>query len=273
MNQHQTIEQHNYGSKQVNILVTNDLHLDFYANTTYLRTIEQKKPDALFIAGDIGTYKTLQQNLTELSSICPVFFVLGNHDFYGGSFEMMPLKIAEIHQSCKSATHLTTKPRTISLRQNAVLFIGVDSWADHSTDLYCPVELTDFYAINEFIGLNYNSRVSLMRKRSCIGVEQFFGNLPDKLPKTVIIITHVPPFTTCARYKGGITAISNNYFASTYLGKAIVKKANENPDTLFHVYCGHTHTSQVEEYPILLNLLVTVLPGKYGSIFSTKIEL
>ena len=69
-----------------------DLHLDRASSTTrkrFFNTLASTPFDAAMITGDISNADGVCSDLLELGGACgerKVYFVLGNHDFYGSSF-------------------------------------------------------------------------------------------------------------------------------------------------------------------------------------------
>ncbi len=68
-----------------------DLHLDFVEDThqieRFCENIVTLNPDAVLIGGDIAIAVTLEESLLTLAKYLrrPIYFVLGNHDFYKSS--------------------------------------------------------------------------------------------------------------------------------------------------------------------------------------------
>src|SRR5438067_12136053 len=62
-----------------------DLHLNFLrplALKAFYGKVAAERPDALLVTGDTGEGDTVAGFLADLAAIAPVYFVLGNHDFY-----------------------------------------------------------------------------------------------------------------------------------------------------------------------------------------------
>ena len=67
-----------------------DIHLNFLQRPDILkfcRQVAQRNPDAVLLGGDIGDARTITNHLGIFQDIlkCPIYFILGNHDFYHGS--------------------------------------------------------------------------------------------------------------------------------------------------------------------------------------------
>ena len=68
----------------------NDIHLDWLeepARAAFFATIVSADPQAVLIGGDIAHAVDLAECLEQMAATLkkPVFFVLGNHDYYGGA--------------------------------------------------------------------------------------------------------------------------------------------------------------------------------------------
>ena len=73
------------------LICLSDLHLEFLGGAParlFIQEIEAEKPDAVLVTGDISNARLLEYHLVLLAELlpCPVYFVLGNHDFYLGGF-------------------------------------------------------------------------------------------------------------------------------------------------------------------------------------------
>jgi len=69
-----------------------DIHLEFAAAEdvgAFYNGLADAAPDAVLVGGDTGTASSVRRHLLSLEKRlrCPIYFVLGNHDFYGGSIE------------------------------------------------------------------------------------------------------------------------------------------------------------------------------------------
>jgi predicted MPP superfamily phosphohydrolase len=67
-----------------------DLHLNFVSprkRTAFYARLRERNLDAILLGGDIGEADSVTQLLAEIEREMqmPIYFVLGNHDFYGGS--------------------------------------------------------------------------------------------------------------------------------------------------------------------------------------------
>jgi len=109
-----------------------DVHLNFVSSSKRSRfydLVREEKLDTLLLGGDIGEADSLIQFLAELDANLeiPIYFVLGNHDYYRGS-------IAQVRQAVvrQAATYRRLRWLPLSgvvlLSDNTAL-VGHDSWA------------------------------------------------------------------------------------------------------------------------------------------------
>ena len=110
-----------------------DIHLEFLAMDRARRFLEKVNlgcPDAVLITGDISTAPEMRHHLWLVAEIlkCPIYFVLGNHDFYSGGFAKVNFVVRAV---CQDFPHL--KPlgngEVIALTARTAL-IGHSGWAD-----------------------------------------------------------------------------------------------------------------------------------------------
>ena len=67
-----------------------DIHLNFLdpsERTRFCDRIKETQPDGVLVGGDIAKATTFESELRRMERRIqkPIWFVLGNHDFYGGS--------------------------------------------------------------------------------------------------------------------------------------------------------------------------------------------
>ena len=82
-----------------------DIHLNFLEHDereSFYGTILEKTPGCVLISGDIAEAKSVAEILTEMSEYLslPIYFVLGNHDYYFAGIEVVTAKIKML---CKSS--------------------------------------------------------------------------------------------------------------------------------------------------------------------------
>ncbi len=132
-----------------------DIHLEFLRDHEAIRFVGEfadQKLDGLFLTGDIYTATRLEFHLRLFEERCQtsVYFVLGNHDYYGGSIETV-LKMAD---SFNRSSFLHWLPATglVELSKDTCL-VGDGSWADGRLGDYAGsrVLLNDYLKIQNFV--------------------------------------------------------------------------------------------------------------------------
>lgn len=109
-----------------------DIHLNFIGNDrieAFCRELSFAKPDAILIGGDTGEAANVGGYLQRLeaSLSVPIYFVLGNHDYYGGSLTAVRKELADIiHQSKRLCWLLSAGIVELTAETGLV---GHDGWA------------------------------------------------------------------------------------------------------------------------------------------------
>jgi predicted MPP superfamily phosphohydrolase len=239
----------NFSRPGVKILWLTDLHLDnLDANQVqnFYQTIQGVLPDVLLVGGDIWDGSRSLAALTALHNFLkvPIYFVLGNHDFFYGSIQMLR-KLAEKEHKNTSALHYLTYSGCISLNTNVVL-IGHDGWADGQAGNFfqSKVFLQDYDLIDE---LKNCSQVELFSRLTDLGAEaaEYLSRSLEKAfqhGKKIILLTHVPPFVEACLYNHQIGNDNwTPHFVALQVGRSLQKIMTAHPDKELLILSGHTH--------------------------------
>jgi predicted phosphohydrolase len=232
-----------------------DIHLNFLksaARVQFYNHVAETDADKVLITGDIAEAKDVCEILNEFSQHvnAPIYFVLGNHDYYFGSVANVREQVRAL---CKQNSKLIWlgKPEIITLSDDAVL-LGHDGWADARYGDFdrSLVSLNDSRLIAELYQaflLNKSALRNEMQKLADADakiLEQTLMNAITANTKKVVIATHVPPVPECSWHKDRPS--DENwlpYFASKTTGDVILDVAQHHKDIHFLVLCGHTHTA------------------------------
>jgi 3',5'-cyclic AMP phosphodiesterase CpdA len=249
-----------------------DLHLDFVKSEADIAAlcdrVVETAPDIVLLGGDTGTAATLERYLLLLERHLrrPIYFVLGNHDFYGSSISKVRAMARDL---CHRSKHLHWLSEAGLVELDAeVGLVGHDSWADGrlGAGFKSRMMLNDYLYIEDFRELFINARFA---KLAALGDEAaaFFRQLlPDAFTRRrrIVLLTHVPPFREACWHQG---RISNDealpHFACGVVGDVLVEVMKERPDCHMTVLCGHTHSGGVAQ--ILPNLIVHTASAEYGA--------
>jgi predicted phosphohydrolase len=238
--------------------------------------------NAVLVSGDIAEAPTISDIIEEMAQNItkPIYFVLGNHDYYQSSVENVRQRVAQLSQANPSVNWLP-EAGLVKLRKDTLL-LGEDCWADGRYGNYADsrVMLNDSRMIQELRESSIIGKYQLidaMQKLADSDAARLKKNLQlaiqEHSPKKVIVLVHVPPFRESCMHEG---EISNDdylpFFASKITGDVLLGAAKANPEIDFLVLCGHTHSSSY--YKPLDNLTVKAGSVEYGKpIVQEVIEL
>lgn len=234
-----------------NLAWVTDVHLNFLMpeeRVVFYQTFKHHDIDAVLITGDIAEAPSLRALLTEFSCYInkPIYFVLGNHDYYRDSVENVHKLVLDLCEK-NNLLHWLGKPELITLGDKEIL-IGLDGWADarYGNFANSPIRFNDSYLIKDLrLAQNSADLQRRMQKLADSDVENFSKILYTALtyhPKKIIIATHIPPFAECCRYYGSPThPYWHPFLSSKATGDILSQTARQYPQTQFLVLCGHTH--------------------------------
>ena len=253
---------------------TTDPHLNHVSvdrREGWIHQIASHGAEGVVISGDISEGDDVVFQLQRIveSVDRPVFFVLGNHDFYNSSIGATRKSV--IHASREHPfLHYLTDESAIEL-EDGVFLVGEDGWADGTEGDYegSSIRLNDFWLIEDFQhpdgeenAARWKSQIEDLGAQSA----QRLGAKLDQLPasaKHVLVITHVPPFRDACWYEGKTT--DDNwapFFVCAQVGSVLRRAGESRPDCRFTVLCGHTHNAGVAD--ITANLIVHTGAADYG---------
>jgi Icc protein len=256
----------------MNLAWLTDIHLNFLrpaAREAFLGTLAGTAADAFVVTGDFAEADDIDRHLNAIDNAVqrPVYFVLGNHDFYRGSIAEVRKTVQQLCAACPNL-HWLPDAGVVPLTDETCL-LGHDGWGDgrlgdyHGTD----VLLNDFGLIGEFDGFDepLDQRLAKMHALGDEAASYLRSVLPDALARFqhVIVATHVPPFRESCWHEG---QVSNDnwlpFFSCKAVGDALVEAMATAPDRKMTVLCGHTHGGG--EADILPNLRVLTGGTRYG---------
>ena len=245
-----------------------DIHLDFLKTSDsayqhWLSTIQAQNPAGVLLTGDIATAPTLLPWLDQVAADLPypLYFVLGNHDYYDGS-------IAEVRRALSARRHPTQHwlggGSPIRLAESTSL-IGHSGWGDTRVGDFMTthIRINDHRLISELSNLDRNVLQQRLRDLGHQAALKIKSQLEVCETKTVIVATHVPPFRSSTWYSGRYGDIEwMPDFCCGATGEVLLAHARQHPDQRFVVYCGHTHGEG--RYQPLANLDLFTGKADYG---------
>jgi len=239
-----------------------DLHLDHLGpegRESFSTALHAARCDALLVTGDLSTSAQLTEDLGWLSEQVPaLYFVLGNHDFYGSSIAAVRREVLAL-QAAHPRLRWLPGGGPVRLGPSTTL-VGCDGVGDARAGdaLGSPVELNDFRFIEELAFLPrpaLRDRLQELGRREASTLDAALGAAvaqasheigPSGRGRTVIIATHVPPFPEACWHDGHQSDDDwQPFFTCVATGEVLRRHARANPAVTFTVLCGHTHSDGV----------------------------
>jgi predicted MPP superfamily phosphohydrolase len=156
---------------------------DLHAEWTHHRgpELDTSNADVIVLAGDIASHKNLDWVKERFGSEKNVLYVFGNHEYYGGNFNLVPQKIRD--------TLASTNIRVLdneSVDIDGVTFHGTTLWTNFREDPVVAYDAGRF--INDFRAVKHLSPVRM---------ESLFYDATNYLNAKVksddVVITHFAP--------------------------------------------------------------------------------
>ena len=248
-----------------------DLHLNFLDRPTldeFIELLAETATDGLLIGGDTGEATNIEAHLSRLAERVagPIYFVLGNHDYYKGSVARVRQAVSHV-ASCFDNLHWLPERGVVELTATSAL-LGHGGWGDGRLGDYANsrVLLNDYLLISDLATLSAERRLDAL---NALGDEAAARVRELIVPavtgfSNLIFLTHAPPFRQACWYDG---AISNDqwlpHFTCKAVGDVLTEVMGQHPEVMLTVLCGHTHGEGHAE--ILPNLVVDTGPAAYGA--------
>jgi 3',5'-cyclic-AMP phosphodiesterase len=248
-----------------------DVHLNFVppaAAAELAAELARLGPDGIVISGDIAEAPDVLEKLEALAAAAerPVYFVLGNHDYYRGSIAGVRARLAEAARG-PSRLRWLNQETGIDLGGGWGL-VGHDGWGDARAGdpEGSRVALSDWIHIEELRLLPDPERNRRLRALGDEVAAHFSRVVPGALDRfeKLLVATHVPPFPEACWHEGRMSAPDwLPWFTCVAGGEALRQAMASRPDRRMLVVCGHTHGGG--EVDILPNLRVLTGAADYGA--------
>lgn len=248
-----------------------DIHLNFVSYHEirgFCSKISENGVDAVLISGDIaeGSNVLRYLEILELNLQKPIYFVLGNHDYYDSNIAAVQRAVLEL---VLNSEYLRFLPACgIFELSPDTCVVGHGGWGDGRLGNFhqSTLEIADTHYIHDFAGMDKNR---ILQRINQLGEEaaDFFAMVVPQaflVYRHALILTHVPPFREACFYKNSLcNDHALPFFACKAAGDAFLKIMQIHPDKKMTVLCGHTHTAG--KISILPNLTVHVGNAVYGA--------
>lgn len=265
-----------------------DLHLNFVTREgtrELAQSVRCLDVDSVLVGGDTGEAKDFAGLLADLAPRVgrPVYFVLGNHDYYGSSIATVRDTARQLSRSRRGMTWLPDL-EFVELTAGTAL-VGHGGWGDaRAADfLKSDVMLNDYWLIEELRDCHVDEgspagavasdeealKRQLLGKLNELG-DEAAAHFERVLPlaanrcRHIVVLTHVPPFREACWYEGQLS--DDNWaphFTCLAVGEVLREFMRQHPRHRMTVLCGHTHGGG--EAQILDNLVVLTGAAEYGA--------
>jgi len=228
-----------------------DTHLDKVAPWNLIKFIlhiRKENPKGIFLTGDIsnGLLTTTHLELLARFIKCPIYFVLGNHDYHFSSIEEMHKKVRAL---CRKHPNLVwMRDAGVVHINDEVCLIGSEGWYDAERGRPEYLKFTfDWFMTKDFRNLpDMSSRIEAWKRLA----DESSHDLTDKLEKAIeqkykniYVLTHFPPWKEATRDVGTfMEKFWLPYNVNIRLGKALEAGMAEHKKRYMTVLAGHTHT-------------------------------
>lgn len=247
-----------------------DPHLNFAGIQQAMRLMGEVRAmaaEALLVSGDIGEAPDLDGwlDLMAKQAGCPVYFVLGNHDFYHDRISEVRATAMVLSERYERLCWLGSG-EVVALTPHTAL-IGHDGWGDArlGSAATSRVMLADFHAIEDFARLDKEALIEALRRRGEEAAEVLERALTEALARgfsQIKLLTHVPPFEEACWHEGNHSDEEwLPYFGCGAVGEMLRRVMASHERVQLHVLCGHTHSAG--EAQITQNIRVTTGAAVY----------
>lgn len=245
-----------------------DVHLDFLGENInsiikFGESLIEDNPDTILITGDISISKHLVYHLSILERVVqrPIYFVLGNHDYYGSSVAGVRKEMSGLGNVSQYLKYLPSTPY-VNLSPTTAL-IGHDGWYDagYGNAKKSKFVMNDWFKIHEFVDKNvidralmygyasagapnYPQIIEISKKLALEATIHVMNSIKAALRyhKVIIIATHFPPFEEAHFHNGEKASVEHlPWYTNKMMGDMLRQAAKAYPNIHFEVFAGHTH--------------------------------
>lgn len=256
-----------------------DIHLEFVdppALDALLESVRAQNPTALMLTGDTSQAAGLRHGLLHMAETLaiPIYFVLGNHDYYGSDIDLVRDQMAQLTRENRGPVWLP-EARMVELAPGIGL-VGHGGWSDgrYGHFMQSPIVLNDYVFI---ASLKITNKEDLFKRLNELGDDAAVflrGVLAEAVQRfdQIYLLMHSPPFMEACWHEGKLPDEHDVYlphFTCKAIGDLLLEYACAHPETQFTVLCGHTHgggSAQIRD-----NLLVLTGAAEYGEPVVQKV--
>ena len=256
-----------------------DPHLDHLRSEDHLldfvKELYARDSDALFITGDIAESKSIYDFLGILSGAYqrPIYFVLGNHDYYGAWMEQTHKRVRDVCSAVPKGILNWMPDCGVTFLERRVAVVGHDGLYDacegrpgvvmSMMDLYLPKGIYDLADSLNRSARHLFDKLEELAVECSTHVRESVEEAVSQGARKVIVLTHVPPFLEASYFRGKPSdERSRPWYVNKTLGDTLSELAEAHPRVELVCLAGHTHGKR--DVQIRDNLRVRVGKARYG---------
>jgi Icc protein len=167
----------------------------------------------------------------------PIIYVLGNHDAWGSTIEIVQKAAYDLSSMSNFIKWLGSTPYIALTKSTAI--VGHDGWYDAmGGEPDFSVGMNDWTNMGDFSGQNRGAIVAISRKLAHAATTYTMQAIKAaaRYHSNIVVMTHVPPFKSHNQNLPGAS-----WFISKMYGDMLVAAAKAYPAVKFTVIAGHTH--------------------------------
>jgi len=267
-----------------------DPHLDHLRDEKmlldFVKKLAARDSDGLLITGDIAGFNTIYDILGIISGAYrrPVYFVLGNHDYYGAWMHETHERVRAVCEAAPPGTLNWMNEAGVVMLGKQTAIIGHDGWYDGQEgkpglkfsmpDFFLPHGICDLIQALEMGSRLLFEKLYELGLESAKHIRKQVERARDLGSRRILILTHVPPFLQASYFKGKPSEKhAAPFYVNKVLGDTLLEVAEAHPHIQMEVLAGHTHGAR--EYRARENLHVRVGRARYGRLptWQTPVEV
>jgi len=279
-----------------------DIHLRFVdpdEREVFYRELIESECDVILLTGDLGGECDLQDgqreplaetetaaDLKELAEAVrrPIYFVLGNHDYYRSSFAAVR---QAVHDLCQGSDflHFVQQEGVAALTETTAI-VGHECWGDAGWGdfLASQAMLSDWKVIWEpkqywkradptadlaaskltMADLDQSALAAELQRLGQEAADHLRKALPDALARyeDVLVLCHAPPFLQSIprRWRGHPDDCWPTMVCRA-AGEVLLEVAPQYPDRQLQILAGHTHDAQ--RFRVTKNMTMSIGAAEY----------
>lgn len=256
-----------------------DPHLDHLRSEEdlieFVKELHDRDSDALLITGDIAESATLYDFLGIVSGAYqrPVYFVLGNHDYYGAWRRQTHVRVRAVCSAVPEGILNWMPDAGVVRLDRKIAVVGHGGLYDaREGEPGMEMSMADFFLPHGIYDLadalargahHLFEAVESIARESADHVVEAATRAIDDGAKKVLVLTHVPPFLEASYFRGRPSDVkSRPWYVNKTLGEALLVLTERHPDVGFTCLAGHTHGERGVH--VRDNLYVRVGAARYG---------